>query len=372
MRSSFIRWNAVLIAVVLCLKVGSPYGREVIDIPPVTVRIIHHRIMRHRCGVCDKQYVASADLSGQVVGKRRISVRLMSLIGYLKTVCRLPVRTIQSLLKSLYGLSLCVGAIIDILHDIAKRGADTYEQLRQAIRGSPYVHADETGWREDGHNGYLWSFSTPDVRYFTYNKSRAHTVPEEVLGSAYQGMIVSDFYGGYSYHLGLHQRCWVHLLRDLDALTDKHPDDPSVHLFVQEVKQLYREARAFSSEKRKSRVRAREDFQKRLVKLAKPYAKASLPQSVLAQRMVRFEPELFQFVEHPQVPSDNNAAERSLRPSVIDRKITGGTRSAEGSRTKSILMSVFGTWRAQGTDTLQACRELLNQNQPVTITSHQP
>ena len=69
--------------------------------------------------------------------------------------------------------------------------------------------------------------------------------------------------------------------------------------------------------------------------------------------------ELFVFVAEPEVPSDNNAAERSLRHLVISRKISGGTRSEQGTERRMTLASIFGTWRAQGLNPLAACRQLL-------------
>ena len=73
--------------------------------------------------------------------------------------------------------------------------------------------------------------------------------------------------------------------------------------------------------------------------------------------------ELFVFVAEPAVPSDNNAAERSLRHLVISRKISGGTRSARGTDSKITLASLFGTWRVQGLNPLTACRQLLRSPQ---------
>ena len=66
----------------------------------------------------------------------------------------------------------------------------------------------------------------------------------------------------------------------------------------------------------------------------------------------------------PAAPPDNNAAERSLRPVVVSRKISGGTRSDQGTATKMTLASIFGTWRAQGLNPLTACRQLLTSPQP--------
>ena len=85
----------------------------------------------------------------------------------------------------------------------------------------------------------------------------------------------------------------------------------------------------------------------------------SAVQGKLCRRIKRFIKELFVFVADPAVPSDNNAAERSLRHLVVSRKISGGTRSQQGTDTKMTLASLFGTWRAQGLNPLAACRQLL-------------
>ena len=61
----------------------------------------------------------------------------------------------------------------------------------------------------------------------------------------------------------------------------------------------------------------------------------------------------------PDVPPDNNAAERSLHPLVTSHKFSGGTRSLQGTDTKMTLASIFSTWRAQGLNTLTSCRQLL-------------
>src|SRR5919198_6085291 len=86
---------------------------------------------------------------------------------------------------------------------------------------------------------------------------------------------------------------------------------------------------------------------------------AGVPQAGLCRRIAKYLPELFTFVGDPTMPSTNNAAERSVRPVVCQRKISGGTRSPEGPRTFTALATLFGTWRARGLDPLVACRQLL-------------
>lgn len=333
--------------------------RQVIEIPSVPVDIIDHVLLARRCGVCSKRHVAKPDLSCAVVGKHRVGVRLMSFIGWLREVGRMPVRRIQAMLGALYGLHLSSGEICEVLHTLAKKGKSLYETLQKSVQEHAFVHADETGWREDGVNGYLWSFSTPTVRFFVYDKSRSHEVPERILGADFKGILCSDFYSGYYYYPGLHQRCWVHFARDLKALKDNHPDNSDVIGWVDSVLDLYHRAKQYRSDDRRQRIQAREQFQAELSELAKPYARPDCPQRVLAGRAERFLPELFTFVEHPDVPSDNNAAERAIRPSVIARKVSGGTRSAAGSITRSILLSLFATWHLQGRNPLLACQEML-------------
>jgi len=336
-------------------------SREVIDIPTVMVEVVKHLFLARWCGVCRKRRLPRQGeaLSNVVVGQRRIGVRLMSLIAHLVHICRMPVRTIQQLLNSLFGFSISSGGIVQLLKAVAQRGKKMYAQLRDEVRSSPFVHADETGWREDGVNGYLWSFSTPDVRYFVREPGRGHDVPERELGPSYNGILSTDFYAGYNYHRGLHQRCWVHLLRDVHKLCDAYPLDKPLQKWSKHLHTLYTQAASSCWVRRSDRARAREMFQRNLLALARPYVDTAAPQAVLAKRLLKFKSELFTFVEHPQVAPDNNAAERAIRPAVIARKVSGGTRSKEGSDTLVILMSIFQTWKVRGLDPLEACVHML-------------
>lgn len=339
--------------------------RQIIEIPPLEIEVIDHVVMARHCGACGKNCVPSVDLTDQTVGEAHFGPNLISFIAYLRTVGRLPQQTIATLLETLWDLRVSVGQISEVLHRVAKQGQSAYKELREEVRKSSYVHADETGWRENGQNGYIWSFSTPSVRYFVYDKSRGHQVPEGVLGTTFAGILVSDFYSGYHYHLGLHQRCWVHLLRDVRELKQKFPT-PGVLAWAAKLRAIYDQAKAFSSPLPKERQAARLNFQAQVLALAAPYVNACLPQSVLCKRLIQFEAELFTFVEHPSVPSENNAAERSVRPRVIARKISGGTRSSLGSETMAVLASLFETWRLRGENALEACKAMLIASQRPT------
>ena len=342
--------------------------REVIDLPQVPVQVTEHAYIARTCPQCQRCCTPTAQLENMVMGKQRLGVNLISLIAALREEARLPFRTIQWYLDTVHGLRLSLGAIVDATQRVACKAQAELTGILERIRGSPVVHADETGWREDGHNGYVWTFSTPSRRYFL-RRGRGKAVVDEVLGDQFAGVLVSDFYAAYHHYDGPKQRCWAHLLRDIHDLRALYPDDDRLAQWADAIHQLYRQATAFthpSEQQRPEQQRrtAQLALEQRLLALCRTYQDdPSAAPTRLCRRMENHIKELFLFVAEPEVPPDNNAAERSLRPVVISRKISGGTRSAAGTDTKMTLASIFGTWRVQGFNPLTACRQLLTSSQ---------
>ena len=106
------------------------------------------------------------------------------------------------------------------------------------------VHADETGWRQNGNNGYVWTFSTPTERYFL-RRGRGKAVVDEALSESFSGVLVSDCYAAYHHYDGPKQRCWAHLLRDIHDLVALYPKDTALAQWAAAVHQLYVEARVY-------------------------------------------------------------------------------------------------------------------------------
>jgi transposase len=341
--------------------------RQVVDLPPPPpVQVIEHQVFRGWCSFCRTWREAPRDLSGQVLGQGRIGVGIASLVTHLRQVVRAPIRVIQAWLASVHGLRLSVGEISDLLRRVAAQGQGAYLALRGRIRASPVVQADETSWREQGQNGYVWFAGTPTgERYFEYHHSRAGAVINTLLGEDFGGVLTSDFYAAYNDTPGgRHQRCWAHLLRDLHTLKADHPASLEVVVWARAVKDVYLLAKAWLTQGREHQAAYREAVLL-IHALGEQFAQAKgHPCQALAKRLVRHEDELFVFVRQPGVPADNNLAERSLRPLVIARKISGGTRSDQGSQTRMTLTSLFQTWQARGLNPLQECLRLLQSPFP--------
>ena len=333
--------------------------REVIDLPVMPVQVTEHVFITRTCPVCERRQRPSAELGGVVLGHRRLGVNLLSLIVTLREEGRLPIRSIQWYLRTVHQLRLSVGAIVGAIHRTAQKAKPVVAGIVNRIRASPVVHADETGWREDGVNGYIWTFSTPTERCFL-RRGRGKEVVDEVLGESFAGVLVSDFYAAYNHYDGLKQRCWAHLLRDIHDLVALYPKNAQLARWAGAIHQLYVEANAFTHLKALQRRAFQVALEQKLLAICRPFLDdPSAIQARLCRRIERFIKELFVFVAEPQTPPDNNAAERSLRHLVISRKVSGGTRSAQGTESKMTLASLFGTWRAQHLNPLTACRQLL-------------
>lgn len=345
--------------------------REIIDIPPpAPVEVTHHYLYKGWCATCQKWREAPVDVQEQAIGHGRIGVRLTSLIATLRLVLRLPIRQIQWYLQTLHAVTISIGELVELQYRLKDQMQPHLDALKAEIRASPAIQMDETGWREDGENGYIWAASTPHIRYYEYHHTRSGTVVKELVGEDFAGVLGSDFYAGYNTHQGLHQRCWVHFLRDVHDLKEKYPYDEPLLSWAKGIKAMYDEAVAWVEqeprlsltlrEQKAVRVAHQHAFEAQLWQLCQPYVRTEALQHTLCERVERFLPELFVFVAIPGVPAHNNLAERSVRPLVVARKISGGTRSPKGSQTRMGLVSLFGTWMAQSLNPFHHCLALLS------------
>ena len=346
------------------------YRREVIELPPPQpVEVIEHQIIKRWCPCCGRWRSPKLDLAGQVIGQGRIGVRVASLVRYLRTTLRLPFRAIQAHLATLHNLRLSVGELVELTHDVRQQLQPQADQLKAAVQTSTVTHGDETSWRENGQNGYAWAFVTGGpaaVRYFEYDHSRSHLVAQRILGVQWRGWLVTDFYAAYNLIPGRHQRCWSHLLRDLHHLKQAQAANAEVVLWVTDVYQLYADAHtwlvAHPTPTLAERRTQYADLFAQACRLGEQYALTyDHPCCTLAKRVLRHQDELLQFVLVPGLPADNNLAERSIRPLVIMRKISGGSRSAAGTKTRLTLASRLGTWAARHLNPFTECLAALQK-----------
>jgi hypothetical protein len=240
------------------------------------------------------------------------------------------------------------------LAKLFRRSADLFEgityRLIEEYRQAPVKHADETGWRTDGKNGYLWLFATPDLSLFQFGKSRSSKVPQRIFGKApLPGILVVDRYAAYNKVPCRIQYCFAHLLRNVEDLEKDFPDEKEVSVFA-----------AVAAPQLSLAMRLRTQpisdgqFHHRAAKLREEI-KTTMTQPARHQGIRRIqdifrenEHRLFHWADNRAVPADNNLAERDLRPSVIARKVSFGSVTDAGAKVRSTLSTVVSTINKRG------------------------
>lgn len=262
----------------------------------------------------------------------------MGYILYARYRLRLPIEKIQESLRDLYGFQISEGEIVRKLKDAQELFGDDYHAITLLIQDAHVVYADETGWRMDGKNWWLWVFVTEHGIQYVIEDTRGKGVAADVLGEKQDRVIVSDGFVAYQNLPGEKQQCWVHLLRKAKLVSFQLHED-----LVLLYKQLLMELEKPTAERNRKQF---EDALEALIQ--KPYVE---PLAVKVQeRMVRHKPFLFTCLSHEGVLPENNTAERAIRPQVVMRKIFGGSRSVAGAQAHQVNTSVIETMLKRNPD----------------------
>lgn len=301
----------------------------------------------------------AADLPHAQLGLNALGTAMMMRVCY-----RLPLRQITRLFMDLPGLKISPGAIVKQIKRVARWLEKQYHRLKMVIRAAGVVHADETGWRTNGKNGYLWTLNTKQHTLYHVDRSRGAKVIAELLGKAFGHggqTLVSDFYNVYDQFEGPQQKCLAHLLRELRDTIAKRPELAG-HLFFKRCKKLVQDMLRLKKRRGKMKAaeywRGVEQIERRLARLAGQRWNDS-DADRLTGRLNKYQTKLTTFLHKSAVDGTNNAAERAIRPAVVMRKITGGSRSEEAARAWAIVASVMRTAEQQGRDVLETIKTLL-------------
>lgn len=260
-------------------------------------------------------------------------------------------------------LGVRLGSVIGMLHRLAKVFEPVLSPLVAEYRTAPVRHADETGWRTDGRSGYAWLFRTPTLSLFRFRATRAATVPQEVLGDQpLAGTLVVDRYSGYRRAPCALQYCYAHLLRDVEDLEREFPAAPEVAAFTGTLSRLLADAMRLQHQPLADPVyytaaAALKDQIGAVIEQPAQHLGIRHLQDIFREHPDR----LYHWVTDRAVPPDNNRCERELRPTVIARKVSFGSQSDAGAKTREILMSVLHTLRKRRADAQAHFKWVLDQ-----------
>lgn len=328
--------------------------RSVLDIAPPQPEPILYRLHRGYCPRCRRAVQASVPA---VLPKTLFGNELTAQVVCLHYLHGIPLGRLSA------QLGVSDGSVMGLLHRLAGRFQSVLPKLIAEYRQAPVRHADETGWRTDGHSGYAWLFCTVRVSLFLFRATRSAAVPKEVWGEApLPGVLVVDRYQGYNQAPCALQYCYAHLLREVKDLGKEFPAAPEVAAFTGTLIPLLAEAMHLQ---RQPLSDADYSAQAAAIK-QQIVATVEQPAQHLGIRRIqdifREHPDrLYHWVTNRQVPPDNNRCERELRPTVIARKVSFGSQSDAGAKTRGILMSVLHTLKKRRADAQAHLKWVLDQ-----------
>jgi len=322
------------------------------------------RYIRHYgyCRDCKKVFYPKGEdeLIGSYIGPNAKAFAV-----YLKYKIKVSDRDIADLFLRTFGLKIDPSSIGGFRDQLTRKALPLYGQLLGKLKKSSYINADETGWKLDGINHWLWKFANKKVSITHIDRSRGSKVVEDILGKRYDGVLVSDFLSAYNrIEAKAKQKCICHLKRDLIKIEKRYSADRSITEYTERLNDLLDEAADLKSNYM-DKVIGKKDYVLRRKELVDALDDFSFPHplkgtlATLAKRLKKHKESLFTFLYYEDVPSHNNHAEQQIRPDVIFRKITFGNRSQKGAANHSILQSIIQTARLNNIDCPGILKEVL-------------
>ena len=324
-------------------------ARTVTDIE---VKVINTQYVIHGryCKNCGK--IVEPDVN-DALPNARFSLKLMLLIMLMKIGIRIPSNKITEFLGIL-GLEISDGEIYNILAQLKDAFGDYYETLVKKMQEAATKHIDETSWRINGENNWLWIFINKEVALYVVEKQRSSDVPIEVLGSQKDKFVTTDRHSAYNVLVEktgcLQQVCWTHLLRNSKDLAKHYSEAKYIH---KRMKYIYKKAKEGKTSREKlmhwtDLFASRAYTSKEVFRFVKSICRTHRE-------------DLFRFIDNPEINPSNNLAEQGLRPAVVIRKVSGGSRSENGAETTAKLLSVMQTIKMQEGNIIENMTNLLQK-----------
>ncbi len=358
---------------------------EEITVISLEYKILHHRRQKYRCG-CNAQ-VVTAPGPVKLTPGGRYSIDFAAQVAENKYLDHLPLeRQVRAMARD--GLVIDSQTLWDQIEKLAQYLQPTYEALcRQAFEAG-VIYADETRWQMMMKNKscrwWTWCVATDEIATYRIFSNRSQNAAAKMLGE-YGRVAMTDGYATYDALVKNGRanpnltiaHCWAHARRKYIEADDAYPElsKPAIAM----IKDLYRIEKKIpritadmpENERKKllelrHKIRQQESRPKinEIRKWAFENLPNTLPESKMGRAlnyMLKLWPGLTVFLDNPEVPLDNNAAERALRGVVVGRKNHYGSRSKRGTEVAALFYTMMETAKLSGVDARTYLRQAATQ-----------
>lgn len=326
------------------------------------VRRIHRRKRyRRACNCPGVPGIITAPVPPKLFPKGKFTAEFWVRILEQKYRFQIPLHRTLKMLEA-EGARLAQGTITDGLKRIAELVQPLYARILEHSRRADHWHMDETRWMvfeevegKKGHRWWLWIVVTRDTCVYLLDPTRSGAVPKNFLGDKPEGVISADRYSAYKPLLSsllFIAFCWAHVRRDFCCIRDGYPKlrdwaaawvERINALFHGNAQRVAAQTGAGTFCEHDQALREQMDALARLrdEQLAndalEPAARKAL------ESMKNHWEGLSIFVDKPNIPMDNNRAERGIRNPVIGRKNYYGSGAVWSGLLSVMLFTIFQT-----------------------------
>ncbi len=355
----------------VCLKCGSaefaaePVAVQVQQVAQLVERpieIVEYQRQSCQCSHCPEVQIAAWPES--IVPGQDLGVSLQALLVWLGNYGHLPYEKQQELLWELADIDIGVGTLQTTNTRVYKAVEPSVSQLREWVQQQPHVHVDETPWPVLGVKEWLWVSASEKFCLFHAGDTRSRAELEQQLGQHFDGVISSDDFSVYNGYPALaQQKCLAHLRRHFKKVVKLgHGNNPVLgQAFLDLIDEAFKQHRQWRYTQDETVYRRWAiEFKSRVShNLHQWMNKAGYEAGKLLRSLRDKAEQWWYFLDHPEVPPDNNQAERSLRLAVTKRKVSGGSRSLDRFAQTADLLSVVQTCHRQGHSTIEFFKQAL-------------
>lgn len=339
-------------------KINTHTVEDIPSLEKIKTEVTRYEIEEQWCSYCKKRVRAHPI---GVIPKSRLGINILIYVLIQKYGAKSSWSSIIFNLATYFNLRVSEGSLVGMMHRARKWLGPWYDRILEEVRGSPVKYADETNWRIDGINHWLWGFFTEKEAYYTVEESRGKAVAEENLKDSHtEDILVRDDYPGYKNLPLKHQSCWAHLLRNAkEAAEDPKASEEAKRLYKR-LKCMYEElhdivAMKYDTNKRDRHYDLYSIKIEEIIQADYKHRDTKRIQTRIANQRTN----LITALKYQNVPLTNNLAERCIRPFVIVRKMSGGSRSKQGAKTQAVNMSIFQTIKMQNLPMITTLKEYL-------------
>lgn len=331
------------------------YVTQDIDLPRIRPIYRERRFYKKvcTCGCCNRDYTPRKRGGNAITFGRNIR----AIATYLSVVQCMPYERLQSLFETMFNVRISQGTLANIVREMLEKARPAIDLIERMIKGSAVVGFDESGCYTNGKLNWSWIAQTTYLTLVFRGAGRGAKVLEERFGDSLKNMVaVTDRHSAYfTIDFLDNQICLAHLLRNLEYLNDIDKEQT----WAGEVQTLLREAIHLRNEK-PADIIPKESWLERLDNLLKKNLDNLRKEfNELKRGIIRCRDYLFNFLENPAIPSDNNGSERGIRKLKIKQKISGCFRSDTGADAFHALHSITDTAWKNGQSPLDAILALV-------------